>query len=295
MKKKKKKVGASKDMPVLVIDGNYIAFKANFSLQGLSFNDMATGVVFGFFKEILSLMKKFKTNDLIFCWDSPVSFRKKEYPEYKAKRNLEFTDIEKKQREAMYKQINLLKKQILPSVGWWNQREQKGYEGDDMIATTVLDEPISEYIVVSNDGDLYQLLDLCSMWTGKELITEETFIEKWGIYPEKWADVKIIAGCKSDNVSGVEGCAEKTAIKYLTKTLGTKSKIYSKIKEQIDTLYKVNSPLVVLPKEGTEVFKYFTNDFNVEELKYYFLDFDFRSFLKEDNFNEWRDCFEGRF
>lgn len=289
-----KKVGASKDMPTLVIDGNYIAHRANFSMGSLSSNNVSTGTMFGFMKEVLKLMQKFHTNDLIFCWDSKESLRKEEFPEYKKGRGEELTPLEKRERQEMHKQIKNLKF-MLPSIGWANQREQKGYEGDDMIATTVMDEPKSEYIVVTNDGDLYQMLDLCSIYDFKRLITEEIFTEEWGITPEQWGDVKVLAGCKSDKVPGVTGCGEKTAIKYLLGTLGTNTKIYKAIVAQEKEIYKKNEPLVVLPKEGTKEFPYFKNEFNLEELKYWFIDYDFRSFLKDENFMDWEDCLLGNF
>lgn len=293
---KLKKVGTSKDRPILVIDGNFLCHKAKHSMAKLSSKDIRTGVTFSFFKDLIRLMLKFQTNDIIFCWDSPFSLRKEEFSAYKEKRDKKKLEPqEKRENKHMHAQLEKLKTEILPRIGFKNQREQEGYEGDDMIATTVIDEPLSRFIVVANDGDLFQLLDLCNIYDFKKELDEETFIKTWGIYPEQWADVKVLSGCTTDEVPGIEGVGEKTACKFLLGTLGKNTKVYRRIIAEKKEIYKRNAPLVVLPKEGTKTFPYYRNELNITELMDVFAEKDFRSFLNKNNFKDWEYCFKGEF
>jgi 5'-3' exonuclease len=289
-------VGMSKDCPVLVIDGNFLCHKAKYSMGKLSAKDIRTGVIFSFFKDLIRLMLKFQTNDIIFAWDSKESLRAQEFPAYKEKRHSEeLSPEEKRENKEMYRQIDELKEKILPVIGFWNQRWQKGYEGDDIIASTVMDEPISRFIVIANDQDLWQLLDLCNIYNFKTELDEETFTQEWGITPEQWGDVKVLGGCSTDEVPGIPGIGAKKAAEYLRGAMNPKTKTYKKIEEHKRAIYTQNVPLVVLPKEGTKEFDYFENDLDIVALMEVFEDYNFQSFLKPDNFREWKYCFEGRF
>jgi len=97
-----------------------------------------------------------------------------------------------------------------------------------------------------------------SMWNPqkKQAITAESFGREWGIDPTMWADVKAIAGCSTDNVQGVKGVGEKTAVKFLTGGLGPDTKAFDRI-TSIDgnDVWERNLHLTRLPFKGTKRFK----------------------------------------
>lgn len=239
----------------LLIDGNYLAHRAHHTFKALSFENAATGVCYGVFKDILSLIEKFSTYNLLFCWDEGRSLRRKANPHYKEdreKRKEKWTEQEKIEYIELQRQINLLKNEYLPTIGF-PCYYQSGYEADDIIAVLVkkIKEIPDEIIIVSADTDLYQLLaKTVSIYHPQKdtLFTREGFIEKYQIPPKKWIYVKAIAGCSSDNILGIKGIGEKSVVKYMLKQLkGTKAQL---IREQAKIKIQQNLPLVKLPYKG---------------------------------------------
>ena len=108
--------------------------------------------------------------------------------------------------------------------------------------------------IISGDHDLYQCIhNYCSVYhpAQKKLMTKELFKKNYGITPCSWSLVKIIAGCKSDNVPGVKGIGETTAIKYIRGTCSEKQR--DKIHKFIESeRYSINSELVRLPWPKTK-------------------------------------------
>ena len=70
----------------IIVDCNNLGFMAHYSAGELSVGDIRTGAIFGFLRSIFLMADRFETSQFIFCWDSKKSFRKKFYPEYKARR-----------------------------------------------------------------------------------------------------------------------------------------------------------------------------------------------------------------
>jgi DNA polymerase-1 len=221
---------------------------------GLSTNQLRTEVVFQFTIQLLNYAKRFETDKFIFCWDSKHSKRKKIFEDYKAKRHNDKTAEDKRFDELTYPQFDELRFNVIPDMGFKNTFLQAGLEADDLFASILTHNQFDEKpIIVSRDGDLYQLLDWCDMFdpTSKKIITAETFQDRWGIEPGKWGEVKAIAGCSTDGVPGVSGVGEKTAIKYITGALGNKTKAHKSIVSN-RFLIKRNRLLVVLPFKATK-------------------------------------------
>ena len=236
---------------MLNFDLSYICWRAYHSVGFLkSSGSDPSGVIYGTLSQIFHLCSIFSDRQIrVFSCDSGSSLRKGLFPQYKSNRLKERTAEEQKEVDEIYMQIADLKTRVLPAIGFSNVCEAEGYEGDDIIAKTVLEHNGKTPIVVSADNDLFQLLDHCSMYdpNKKRLYTSKHFIMEWGVRPKQWMRVKSIAGCKGDGVPSVaEGIGNKTAVKYLNGTLKKSGKLYKKIIEGKAQI-KINAPLVVVP------------------------------------------------
>lgn len=229
-----------------------------------------TGVLFGLFRDIQTFQKQFNTKHIVFCFDHPNNNRMDVLPTYKETRRKKREQATEKEKDAfseMQKQIILMRKEYLPSMGFKNILYQKGFEADDLIAQVCYSiEPDDKAIVLGSDKDLYQLLSRrVSIWNThrKELITKEIFKERYGIKPRQWVLVKAIAGCDSDDVPGVNGVGDVTAIKYLSGEL-TKGKKYDSIVNG-ETKWRKNIPLVSLPYEGCPEIELQEDEFSIDD------------------------------
>src|SRR6056297_1671760 len=252
--------------PLLVIDCNYLAHRARFTTGPLSYKGQPTGVIFGFLNQLFSIGKEVMPENIIFTWDSRKSKRRRILPEYKMNRKQNDEGPDQEMLDAFH-QFALLRKEILPGLGFKNNWMQPGYEADDLIA--VCCSPERSAVIASSDHDLLQLLSkqTCIYNLGrKEYYTKDKFVNEYGIKPKQWIEVKKIAGCSGDNVPGVPGVGEKTAIKYLRGELNPDTKTYQKI-EQGRKIIERNEDLVSLPFPGTKGRLILPNVFDVGSLK----------------------------
>jgi len=270
---------------IVVIDCNNIAFKSAHTVGMLEYNGIPTGVIYGFFNQLFTIARsayqnKPKTDStepiFVFTWDSRHSIRKQKYPFYKDKRK---QNNDPEEMDKIFQQVNQLRDEILPQLGFYNNFVVEGYEADDIIARicqVYTDETID---IITGDDDLLQLLtnNVRIYNPIKGLYTNKQFIEQYGIVPWDWVKVKKIAGCKSDNVPGVPGVGESTAIKYLKYQIKQNSKTYQKIKDNQEII-KRNGWLVRLPLPGTPEIELVTNQFDIEE---------FKTICKQYGFNKW--------
>jgi DNA polymerase-1 len=285
-------------MPTLLIDSNYIGHQARYAVGSLSYGDISTGIIFGFLSRILSLGHMFKTNDIVFCWDSRHSVRKKSYPSYKSKRKERRTEEEQMSCQIAAKQFKILRRFVLPRIGFQNNLMVPGIESDDLIAKIVHDH-LGEFIIIAADKDLYQLLyrnvRLYSP-SAKMIMTRKRFFQDYGITPEQWVLVKQTAGCKSDDVKGVEGIGEKTAIKWIRKELKEKSKKYQAItSEDGKKIIERNCQLVKLPHPKTPAITLEHNLFSEDEFEIVCKTYGMNSFLEKEQKERWIELFKGEF
>jgi 5'-3' exonuclease len=246
--------------PWLLIDSNFLCWRAFHAMGGLSFEGEMTGVLFGVFRDILYLQERFSTDRIAFCFDSRLSDRKVKYPRYKstrAKRYKSMTGEESDKHNEMRRQLSALRKTHLPAIGFKNVFLQKGKEADDLIACICNEYPRIPKIIVSSDEDLFQLLDpFTNIWNPnkKKLLTAEWFQATFKIEPYRWADVKAIAGCSSDDVAGIKGVGEKTAVKFIRGLTNPDSKAHESIILNLKTV-RDNMKLVKLPLPDTKPIK----------------------------------------
>lgn len=204
-----------------VIDVSNVAWRTVFGVGvRLSYGEVETTIAYGIFQLIERLQRDFfvPLDKITFAFDHPPLHRKKLYPAYKSKRK----DREKKdpqaqeRRAAVDRQIKAFRYEYLPEMGFTRILAQKGFEADDMIAYFCESLPDERVLILSNDKDLYQCLSKNHyIWNGKECFTRKKFKQTYGINCRCWVDVKTIAGCTSDDIPGVPGVGEKTALQYL--------------------------------------------------------------------------------
>jgi 5'-3' exonuclease len=259
---------------IVLVDVSCIGYRCFYSMISLSKKELKWGLVFGFLNELLKLASQFDTDEIYLCWDSQESIRKQQYPNYKANRRQNLSDEEKKRLDIYYKTINKLRKKYLPKIGWYQNSICRGMEGDDVIASLaemfsfgekVLKKKPQKITVVTSDQDMYQLLKIKNLQIyhpiTKSIVTKQIFKDKYNIHPKQWAMVKAIAGCSTDNVSGVVGVGEKTAIKYLNGDKLSDNKMKD-IRRFIKKQVPLNLKLVSLPHENMNPVQ---NDFKANE------------------------------
>jgi len=243
----------------LILDCDYLLHRALYVFGDLSHEGNPTGAIYGFLKNIISLCNKFGTPHVAFCFDSPRSKRKEIYPPYKENRVKKEKEVTKEMiylQNSYKEQKHILRTKYLPMIGFKNIFYQSGYESDDLIAMVkkaINFKNEDEAIIVSSDRDLYQLISRRVSWYNpqkKEIVNKAKFIKMFNIYPSQWGTVKAIAGCSGDNVKGVFGVGEKTAIAYLRDELPKRSKKFQCIRSEWGETVLKNVTLVKLPLRG---------------------------------------------
>ena len=261
-------------------------------------------IIYGFLNSVLDIFNEFRrknddldASELVFIWDSKINYRKTVYfEEYKLKRKKDRDKKTKEEREALYdmfEQAEMLRTEILPDLGFKNVFIQKGMEGDDLLASVVLDEAncYHDFVMITQDKDMYQLLSpQVSFWNRKKgMYTYHDFRKEYRIVPSQWVDVKAIGGCASDAVPGVPGVGEKTVCKYLNKELKETAKAYQAITSEYGrAVANFNRVLVELPFPGTDFFDLKSNLLEIDKFIDLFEFYGFKSFLN-DRDDEWDD------
>jgi DNA polymerase-1 len=264
------------------------------AMKGLSWQEHATGVVFGFLREIQQLSDRFPSARFAFAWDSKKSFRRDVYPEYKRRRDTEIDPEMEDLFRSGKPQFDEIRLKVLYRLGFKNNFIEVGLEADDIIAWLVRDYAweMEQVYIVSADEDLFQLLyDNVSIYNprDKSFYSKDDFIKEKGIFPDQWIWVKAIAGCTSDNVKGIDGVGEKTVIKYLKDELKPGPR-----RDKIEDFdYDFNLDLVKLPHDRAYPNTLVDDELNFSEFEPMCLDYGFHSFLKKEPYSKWRTILRG--
>ena len=289
---------------ILLIDTSSLLYKSRHTIGNkLSHKEMETGLMFGFFMQVLKLGNKFKTNRFVYCLDGNGdgrNRRKQLYPDYKFKRT-EKTEEERKIDNFFYKKFDEVIEH-LKELGHKNILSSPGLEADDVIAAFLLknSELQKASIIVSSDNDFYQLLNICKgMYLSSKgvLYTEKDFFLEWGLTPDEWKKVKSIAGCAGDSVPGVPGVGYKTAAKFIRGELSGKK--YEKIvSDEFSETIKLAKKLTNLPFKGTIGSKFVddSKDLDFDRFLELCSMYGFNSFISnKENYNGWKRFFEGSY
>ena len=219
---------------LVIIDGKSVFYRGYFAMGALSTSDgTPTSGVYGFATIATEIVKKLQPTKVVVAWDKAKTSTAKRlaiYPEYKAGRT--------KPPEDFFAQIPLLKELIF-ALGW-EFLEADEYEADDIIGTLArqADEK-GDYMtyIVSSDLDMLQIVDentkmyrLIKGFSNIEEIDVSAIEKKYGILKNQFLDLKALKGDNSDNIPGVPGIGEKTAVKLLNE-YGSLRGIYEHIDE----------------------------------------------------------------
>lgn len=239
----------------IVLDVSGLAYRAFYSMRGLTFEGIPTAVTYGVLRDIIFLRDRFQSDKFVFCFDRGKSKRCEIYPQYKYKRRQE-SEEQSQCRKAVRHQIKILREEVLPDLGYRNLLSQPGYEADDLMGTLAQDcHGQRRMVFVSSDHDLFQLLsDTVAQWLPqkKQLINGPEFERVWGIRPSFWAEVLAIVGCSTDNVVGIKGVGIQTAVRYLRGEM-LPARMLSRISDGREIIER-NLELVRLPYPGTTRF-----------------------------------------
>lgn len=210
----------AQNFPALLLDGKYLAYRTQYSKTGsLSHSGIKTGLYYGFFNTLQQLMHKFYPLYVAIMWDSPSrkGVRKKSFPGYKNRDNWDKLTEEQKKDKIEFNDAYENLMVICEDLGIASYILD-GYEADDLFALWIKRfENYKPIIMITRDEDMYQLLsDEVSIYSpdDKVMKTLDWFVKEYKFTPDKWANYKAMAGCKSDTIPGLKGIGEETALKY---------------------------------------------------------------------------------
>ncbi len=286
---------------VILIDGNNLLFRSYYA-TAYSGNFMKnskgfpTNALYGFTNMINKIISEEEPNYILCAFDKGKTFRHDKYPEYK---------------EGRIETPNELKVQIpvakeLCSLMGITYLDVENYEADDIIGTfsNMIDKSSNyEALIISSDKDLLQLISpkvkvKLLKQKGHVMMDEKAFKDMYKMDPIKMIDLKALMGDASDNIPGVKGVGEKTALSLLNK-YGSLDNIYSfideikgKLKEKLIT----DKEKAYYSYDLATIYKEVPVNMKIEDLKYReiyaedliekYQELEFNSFIKSIDIKE---------
>lgn len=301
-----------KNNRLMIIDGSSLLHRGFYALPLLSTKDgIYTNGVYGFLTMFYKITEEYEPDYISVAFDKKApTFRHLEYDLYKANRQ--------KSPNELSLQFPILK-EVLSAMNI-NQIEIEGYEADDIAGTIAKfgEEKGLEVILVTGDRDYLQLAsEKSKVLVTKKGITElEVFdnkiiMDKYGIKPEQFIDLKGLMGDQSDNIPGVPGIGEKTGLK-LIKEFGSMENIYENIekvsgKKRKESLIEYRQQAFMSKKLGEivtnvpielDMEKFIVKEPNWEKLKELYEKLEFKSLLDKiprDKIKDSREEFKSEF
>jgi DNA polymerase-1 len=258
---------------LFLLDGYALAYRAYYSFISrplITSKGEHTSAIFGFVNALMKILDEEKPDHIAVVFDRPEpTFRHKMFEPYKATRQ--------KMPEDMVSQLGRLREVVeafnVPIL------EMAGYEADDIMGTLAYkaEKENLEIYLVTSDKDFMQLISpLTKIYKpGKsgdewEIVDFEHVEEKFGVTPDKVVDVLGLTGDKSDNVPGVPGIGEVTAIP-LVREFGSMENIYTNIekisKESVKTKLLNNKEQAFLSKHLVTIKTDVPIDVDIHQLK----------------------------
>ena len=255
---------------LIVIDGNSLANRAFYAIPILSNSKgVITNAVYGFTNMLMRIIKQEQPDYLAVAFDvSRKVFRHEKYADYKAQR--------KGMPEELRGQMDLIK-DVLRAMNIAIY-EKEGYEGDDVIGSMVrwAEGQDIHSVIITGDKDSLQLIsEKTSVFLTKKGITElakydtEALKEEYNLVPDQIRDLKGLMGDASDNIPGVPGVGEKTALKLLHQ-YGTVEELYQHLDDfngkKLGDKLRENEEQAFMSKELATIFCEVPLDFTEEAL-----------------------------
>lgn len=254
---------------IMILDGNSLLFRAFYALPPLKTKKgQYTNAVYGFLSMLYKLIDTYSPEYLCVAFDpEKPTFRHEQYKEYKATRQ--------KAPNELVQQFKLIRDVL--DVHKIKRIEVEGFEADDLAGTFACraKEDNSVYLVTS-DKDYLQLIDenVKVVLTKKGVTNIEemdlkSMEEAYGLTPEQFVDLKALMGDSSDNIPGVSGVGEKTALKLMQEYKSLDNiyenidNIKGKLKEKLETDKMQAYMSQTLARIVTDI----PLDFNIEEFK----------------------------
>lgn len=280
---------------MLLIDGNNMLFKAyhatSYGMMMKTSNGVPTNAVYGFAMMLQKALEMIQPDVVLVAWDSgKPTFRHKHFEGYKGTR--------KPVDQELVVQFPMVR-EYLDAYGI-PRYEEDGVEADDIIGTMATKYPDYQINILSSDKDLWQLIDpTTNIYVMKKglseivVMDEQTLMEEKGIVPKQIIDLKALMGDASDNIPGVKGVGEKTALGLLH-TYETVDNVY----EHIDEIKGKLKEKLEVDKENAFLSKYLATiktdidlPFDASELSFqngkedslhdFYVKYEMHSFLKK--------------
>ncbi len=254
---------------LFLIDATAFCYRAFYALSGLSTSfGQPTNAIYGFLNILNKILKEKKPQFLAVCFDiSRDTFRLKKFTEYKIQRP--------PMPDGLSNQIPIIK-EIISAYGI-AIFQKEGFEADDIIATLAKNakEKGMATTIVSSDKDILQLVDdnttVFSPYKDEGIIYDEKKVsERFGVEPQRIIDIIALMGDAVDNIPGVPGIGEKTAV-GLIKEFGSLEKLLNNIDsikpQKLRAAIKDNIEKMKLSRELAVLDKDVDIEFNLDKLK----------------------------
>src|SRR6266496_1096361 len=209
---------------VFLVDGYALIYRAFFAMIARPLTTKSgenTSAVWGITNFLLRLYENYHPEYVGWVHDRGVSFRQEQYPEYKATREKLGEELQQDFDRSLERVCQILDAFHIPVIAI------NGYEADDVVATLAQHAVADglQAVIVSGDKDFYQLIGagiaLLNPGRGGQAAVEEKWVdqsnasERLGVPPERVVDYLALVGDSSDNIPGVRGIGEKTAVQLL--------------------------------------------------------------------------------
>lgn len=269
---------------LLLIDGNSIINRAYFAMPMLNDSDgRNVNAVFGFMSILLKALQDYTPDKLVVAFDlRGKNFRKEIYPEYKANRSGMPDDLAA-QMPILHELLALMKVTVV---------EKGGVEADDIIGTISSAFDGDSYIV-SGDRDMFQLVsdNVTVLFTKRgvtevEVITPDSLMTNYSLTPAQVIEYKALRGDTSDNIPGVKGVGEKTAMQLLGK-YGDLDTLYNNVDKEKGALHDKlveSKEMAYISRTLATIIKNADIQFDLEHCGLYELDADVREMLNKLQF-----------
>lgn len=279
---------------LLLVDGNSMLFRTYYATkygrQMSTSQGIPTNAVFGFIHLLKKAVSQIEPDAMLVAWDAgKPTFRHEQFPDYKGTR--------KELDEELVIQMPIVREYL--DEAHITRYEQEGYEADDIIGSMASQTPDMDTYILTSDRDMLQLIDpttkVLLMKQGVsdlDVVDEKELEARYGLKPAQIIDLKGLMGDASDNIPGVKGVGEKTAMKLL-KEYASVEGVYEhldEVKGKMKEKLAAGKESAFLSKELATIYKDMHLPFSLDDLKLdpckpadFYRKYEMRSLLEEED------------